>query len=155
MKSEFVHHPERLGVPFKPFSQTAFFHQVVKFRFSDVTKRRVSQVVRQSCCFGYVCIELKCLGKITLISKQPLCHPPCDLCHFKRMSKPIVEDMPLVGRHHLCNAGQAAKSRRVQDSVSISLRRIAIIGWLIRMEPLVALPGRGRRFGDRSLQGCS
>ncbi len=52
---------------------------------------------------------------------------PCDLGNLKGMCQAIMDRRPLIRRDNLCDPRQAPKGCRVEDSVTITLKRRALI----------------------------
>src|SRR5690242_14608262 len=110
---------------------------------------RMAEIMGETSGLDDIRIESAQRCDLLLIDPRPeqlLGQAPADLCDLQRMCEPVVNQVTIRRRRHLCDAGQTSERRRVENAVAISsagrslIVRIVALRWMVTVESFAHRP---------------
>lgn len=139
--------PERLRIALEPlgFVAKSASNAGVELAFSQVAEGGVAKVVCQSSRFGDLHIELMRVSDGCVAREHPFRESPSELRDLDGVCEAIVEDVAVIGAHHLRDPSESSEERAVDDSVPVVLCRRTMIVGLRLLSPEAVVPHQGSR----------
>jgi hypothetical protein len=107
-----------------------------------MTERWVTYVVSQAGRLDHIRVHVEITFLGLVFSEKLFCDPATNLRNLKRICQPVVENVSLVGRHHLSDFGKAPKACCVENAIPISLERKTVVRHFVGIEAIFAFNWR-------------
>ena len=115
---------KRLGISFEPVN---VLEEAVQGAFAAMSEWRVSQIMTEAAGFNQIRIDMEIVSQKVRFAPQEIANRPSNLRHFNRVGQTGTIEIILARQVYLRLGLQLAKSRRVDDPISIDLKRGSIV----------------------------
>jgi hypothetical protein len=124
---EQIYNAEGVQIVFERFAKHA--HLTIKLLFAHMTERRMTQIMCQGQSLG-----------VLVVKRQSHGHGACHLRHFNGVSQAIAGMIVRADREDLSFALQTAECARMNNTISIALKIVAVwMGQLRKSAPTQTL----------------